>query len=336
MAVIKAKPEKFMPFMFGLVQRQLVIPQLFTRVADDTFKGAKNDTVTMKVGGLHTVARDYEFRTRTAPIVLDDIQGEGGIPIKLDRHIYSATGLTDEQMTFDEIEWTGDVIRPQAEAVANKFERAVVDGFNTIQYRNTIDFAHGDDPYLVAVEAQRMFDATGLLPEEGRYWLVGSNVAASILSHERVSKASVAGDARAATALGRAALLDIGGFTIVKSLSVDPNFSAFMHRSVMVLGTVAPVAPRGANQSARVSQDGLALRWLADYDSNFLRDRSIISMFFGMTPVYDERKGGLGTDRYELKPLEDYTMVGEDVPKTFRAIKVNFTPANGGSVLPAA
>lgn len=336
MAVIKAKPEKFMPFLFQLVRRRLILPEMITRVADDTFNGAQGDTVTMRVEGLRTVARKYEFRTRTAPIVLDDITGGGGIPVKLDTHTYSATGLTDEQMTLDDISWTREVIQPQAEAVANDLENDTVDAFNGILTRHTIPFAHGDDPYLVAVEAQRLLDngagagLRGLVPETGRYWLVGSNVAASILAHDRVSKAQAGSNEVANTALQRGTIANIAGWPVVRSLVVDPNFSMFMHRSVLVAGFVAPVSPRGAAQSSKLTQDGFSMRWLADYDANFLRDRSIVSAFSGFTPVYDERVGGTGTDRYDLKPLEDYTMVGDDVPKTFRAIKVNFTPAGTG------
>lgn len=330
MAVIKAKPEKFMPFLFALVKRRLIIPEMVVRVADDTFVGAQGDTVTMRVQGLHTVARKYDFRTRNAPIVLDDIQGGGGIPVKLDTHTYSATGLTDEQMTLDEIQWVGEVIQPQAEAVANDLENDVATAFNGLVTRQTIAFANGDDPYLVGVEAQRLFDATKLVPTGNRFWLVGSNVAASILASDRVSKASNAGDARAATALGQAEIADIAGFKVVKSLEIDPDASWFLHKSALVLGTVAPTAPRGAKQSAKLNQDGFGMRWLCDYDANYLRDRSIVSMFSGMTPVYDERIGGTGTDRYDLKPLDAYTMTGTDVPASFRAIKVNFTPSGTG------
>lgn len=337
MAVIKAKPEKFMPFLFGLVQRRLIIPEMVVRVADDAFKGAKNDTVSMRVPGLFTVARKYEWRTRTNPIVLDDIEGGGTIDVTLDTHTYSATSITNEQATLDDIDWIREVMVPQSEAVANDLENDVSDAFDALLTRESLDFAHGDDPYLVAVEAQRIFDGVPgrLVPVDNRFWLVGSNVAASILAHDRVSKSSEGANAMAQTALERGTIASIGGFRVVKSLEVDPNFSVFMSRSALVLGTVAPVPPRGAAQARRVTQGGFGMLWTFDYDSNYQRDRSVVSMFSGMTPVYDERVGGTGTDRFQLKPLEDYTMVDDDVPKSFRAIKVNFTSTTGGSVLPA-
>lgn len=340
MAVIKAKPEKFMPFLLGLVQRRLVVPEMVTRVADSTFVGAKDDTVSMNVPGLFTVARKYEWRTRTNPIVLDDIQGGGKIDIKLDTHTYSATGITNEQATLDEIDWVREVMVPQSEAVANDLENDVVDAFNGLKYRRTLPFAHGDDPYLVAIEAQRIFDGIPgrLVPTDNRFWLCGSNVVASILAHDRVSKSAEGNNEVATNALVNATVARIGGFRVVKSLEVDPNFSCFMSKSALVLGTVAPVVPRGVAQGQRITRDGFGMLWTFDYDSNFQRDRSVVSMFSGMTPVYDERIGGTGTDRYQLKT--NYSGTGDDVPKSFRAIKVVFDPAgtgaNEGSVLPGA
>jgi hypothetical protein len=340
MAVIKAKPEKFIPFTLGLVVRRLIVPQMITRVADSTFVGAKDDTVSMNVPGLFTVARKYEFRTRTNPIVLDDIQGGGKIDIKLDTHTYSATSITNEQATLDEIDWTREVMLPQAEAVANDIENDVVDAFNALRYRRELPFAHGDDPYLVAIEAQRIFDGIPgrLVPTDGRFWLCGSNVVASILAHDRVSRSAQGTAQLADNALLRAEVAQIGGFRVVKSLEVDPNFSCFMSKSALVLGTVAPVVPRGVAQGQRITQDGFGMLWTFDYDSNFQRDRSVVSMFSGLTPVYDERVGGTGTDRFQLKT--NYTNVGADVPKSFRAIKVNFDPAGTGAtegtVLPTA
>jgi hypothetical protein len=340
MAVIKALPEKFIPFTLGLVTRRLVVPAMITRVADSTFVGTQGDTVSMRVPGLYGVARKYEFRTRTAPIVLDDIQGGGKIDITLDTHTYSATGITNEQATLDELDWIREVMAPQAEAVANDLENDIVDAFNDLRYRRELPFAHGDDPYLIAIEAQRIFDGIPgrLVPTDGRYWLCGSNVVASILSHDRVSRQAQGNDTLADNALLRAEVAQIGGFRVVKSLEVDPNFSCFMSKSALVLGVVAPVPPRGAAQAQRITEGGFGMLWTFDYDNNFMRDRSTISTFSGLTPVYDERKGGTGTDRFQLKT--NYTGVGDDVPKSFRAIKVNFDPAGTGAtegtVLPAA
>jgi hypothetical protein len=38
-----------------------------------------------------------------------------------------------------------------------------------------------------------------------------------------------------------------------------------------------------------ISKLGYGLRWIQDYDANFLRDRSIVSSFYGVNEVRDER-----------------------------------------------
>ena len=138
MAVLKAKPEKIIEFFLAMVGRELIGPDLITRVSEDFFKGAQNDTVSMRVGNLRAVARDYEFRTRTAPIVMDDIEGGDTIPITLDRHVYSATGLTDEQLTLDNLEFATDVLTPQVEAVVGNYESKVVAASRAAQAASTV------------------------------------------------------------------------------------------------------------------------------------------------------------------------------------------------------
>lgn len=317
MAVAVEKVEKFMSFLWELTRRPLVMAQMITRVTDEAFKGAKDDTVTFRIPGLHTVARDYDFRGRTGPIVLDDIAGGAKIPIKLDRHSYSATAITDEQMTLDEIKFSQDVLRPQAEAVANKIENETAEAFYDLETDETIDFPEAADPYKIAIEATRIMSP--LVPDTGRFWLMGSNVEARVMASDRVSKADSAGGAEAANALANARRGRLGGWNLVASPILDPNFSAFMHKSALVLATVAPVVPDGAAVGRRFTQDGIGMRWIQDYDSNYLRDRSVVSMFHGLQYVYDRRKGGTGVDRYDLKPWE----VGE-TPSSFRAIKVIF------------
>lgn len=331
MAVIKAKAEKFIPYLFPLLARELVVPLLTTRVADDTFVGAQGDTVTMRVGNLRTIARKYEWRTRTAPIVLDDIQGGDGIPITFGTHTYSATGLTDEHYLMDEVELISEVLQPQVEAVARDLEADVIAAYNALPTRETVDFTENaanreiGDPYFVALNAQRALDRQKRVPRNGRVWLAGANVATAILKSDRISRFDSAG-ADNSSALRDATILKIADLNVVTSPEFDPNFSVVTHKSSLVLATVAPKAPRGAAMSAAARGDGFAMRWLMDYDANFLRDRSIVSMFSGISEVFDEIFLS-GAKEGQLKTPDDYTGVGADVPKSARAVRVNFTPA---------
>src|SRR5215216_5668777 len=258
-----------------MVGRELLGPDLITRVSEDFFKGAQNDTVSMKVGNLRAVARDYEFRTRTAPIVMDDIEGGDTIPITLDRHVYSATGLTDEQLTLDDIEFATDVLSPQVEAVVGNYEAKVVAAFRGAQAASTVTSTLAVDPHLIAIEARRLMNSYQVAPYGGRVFLVGSDVEAAWLASSRLSdtnKMDNVSDAVRDAVIGR-----LSGAPVITHPGLNPNEAYYFHKSSFVMGSVAPVAPRGAVVSAKQSRNGYAARWLMDYDPNFLRDRSVVS-----------------------------------------------------------
>lgn len=326
MAVIKAKADKVVRLALAIMERNLVSPYLSTRIPDAgrVFNGAKNDTVTLQVGRLRAIAREYEWRTRTNPIVMDDIEGEGGMPFKLDRHFVSATGLTLEHMTLDEINLVNDVVGPQAEAVAEQLEGAVLAKFATIPWKRTLTFDGADDPYLVALEAKRLLDADKVAPMSGRAYLVGSNVAAAWLASDRLSRYDSTGQT-GTPALREAIIGKLSGAPVVQSLDLDPNFVWYGHPSALFVANVAPVVPDGAAKGVRgISRGGFAGTWIQDYDANFARDRSLFHAFGGLTDVRDERDAS--------GDLLDPTGANYATAKNVRGIGMTFTPTNGGAV----
>ena len=287
MAVIKAKPEKIIDFFLAMVARELLGPDLVSRVGDEFFKGALNDTVNLRVGNLRAVARDYEFRTRTAPIVMDDIEGGDTIPVTLDRHVYSATGLTDEQLTLDDLEFATDVLSPQVEAVVGNYESKVVAAFRANQAASTVTSTLATDPHLVAVEARRLMNSHQVAPLGGRFFLVGSDVEAAWLTSDRLANADKIGDV--SDAVREAVIGKLAGAPVVVHQGLNPNEAYYFHKSSFLVGSVAPVAPRGAVVSAAAKRNGYSARWLMDYDPQYLRDRSVVSSFIGINEILDER-----------------------------------------------
>jgi hypothetical protein len=51
---------------------------------------------------------------------------------------------------------------------------------------------------------------------------------------------------------------------------------------------VAPAVPHGVTAGSRMAQNGLAMRWIRDYEALKLRDRSVVSSFAGCTSVADD------------------------------------------------
>lgn len=331
MAVIKTKPEKVVAFFLGMLERELIAPFVVTRVAQDFFKGAQNDTVTLRISGLRAVARDYEFRTRTAPIVLDDIAGEDSIDVKLDTHLYSATALTDEQMTLDDIEFANDVLGPQVDAVAGRAEGKVAAGLRAALVKYTVTFGDAADPHLVALEARRLMSSEKVAPYGGRAFLVGSDIAANFLASDRLSRYDSTGQ-EGTPALRESIIGRLAGAPVVQHEGLDPDEGYYLHKSGIVLGNVAPVVPQGVTAGRTgISKNGFAVRWIQDYDPNYLRDRSVVSSFMGVNDVRDERDL---TDM-SVRPA-DYDPDGAGAgaatgPRNVRVVKLDFTGT--GSVL---
>ncbi len=324
MAVLREKSKKVIPFLFPLMQTRSVMGQLVTRLADDTFVGSQGDVVSMRVGALRAVARKYEWRERRAPIVTDDIRGGQSVDIRFGIHTISATELTDEHLLMDEVKLATDVVMPQVESVVDDLELDVRDAFNQLRPKVTLTFNDGDDPYDFAVDAQAELNGFRVVPNDsGRFWLVGSNVAKTILKSDRITRYDSAGPSNE-SALRRAEIGDLAGLRVVQSQDVDPNFSIVTHKTGLVFANVAPlVPPTGAVSGARMTSQGWALRHIIDYDSNFAVTRSVVSAFSGISAVYDERVGGTGRDAMDLKVYAEGVQ-----PVSVRTIGVNFNGTN--------
>lgn len=309
------KPSVIVAVALERLRRELVLPRLVTRLGLADFQGAKDDTVNVRVPAILS-AREYEFRSRNNPIVLDTIE-ELSIPVTLSKHIYSAVALTDEDLTLDIVDFARQVLEPQVVGVAEKLEALIAEvmegatlAASDIPYIQDPDNA-GAGFYNALVDARQALN-TAKVPLANRFVVVGSNVESAALKEDAIRLASESGST---DALRRAILGDVAGFTIVVSQSVDPDFAMAAHRSAFAFANVAPVVPAGATFGQGIADSGLAMRWLRDYDPQYLRDRSVVSAFAGSASVEDGRdpdSGGQGG------PLNGTNT---------RAVKISFSPA---------
>lgn len=304
MAVLKVKAKKVIDFFLPMVERELISPLLVTRLAGDNFKGALGDTVTLRMPGAQAVARDYNFRGRTAPIVLDDITGGAAVPIKINTHVYSATGLEDEHMTLDEVDFAAEVLAPQVAAVTDRLEAKTVAGVRATNAKHTLTFDATDDPFLVALEAKRRMDAEKVAPTTGRVYLVGSDIAAQWLASDRLSRYDSTGQ-EGTPALREAIIGRLAGSPVVEHSGLNPGEGYYFHKSGLVTANLAPVVPQGVVQGRTgITRNGSAVRWIQDYDPQYLRDRSVVSSFFGYNDIRDERNAD-GSWMFEQGDMDD-------------------------------
>ncbi|MDT0267983.1 P22 phage major capsid protein family protein [Streptomyces sp. DSM 44915] len=278
------KPEVITATALGLLERDLILANLVWTDGEWDFSGAKNDTVTIRVPA-RLKAREYEWRNnRSESIVMDEVK-EHRVDIRLSKDIYSAVAVTDEELTLDISNFGSQILQPQTRAVAEAIDDNIAALIENAPYRTTLPF-NGDDPYVSVVAARKALNRAKV-PRGGRWLLVGSDVEERILLSERFSKAASAGEEAAVSALQEATVGRIAGFTVVQSEAIDPGHAFAFVQSAYAVATRAPVVPDGAKAGSRDSYHGFAMRWIQDYDSDRLRDRSVVSAFAGFNVVTD-------------------------------------------------
>jgi len=277
------KAAKYAALAVAGLQRDSVLPNIVTRFDGGNFVGAQNDTVTFRLPGV-TTARDYEWRTRTAPIVLDKI-GRTKIDIILNTHTYNAVPITDEELTMDVQSFSSEILLPQLTAVRERLEAKVVTALRAAPFVNiALNAATADDPYKFALKARRVLNTSGA-PQSNRVLLVGANVEEWILGSDRLQKMDPSG---AQSAYREAVLARAAGFDILTSSLVGDNDIFALHPTWAVLANVAPSVPEGVTYGATRQYEGYGLRVIKDYDPNYMRDRSVVSTFTGIASVNDE------------------------------------------------
>lgn len=315
------KARKFAAMIVGALARDTILPMSFTRYDGGNFKGGEGDTVTFKLPGV-TTARDYEWRTRTNPIVLDLI-GRTSVGIKLDSHLYHATPITDEENTLDLTSFGTEILTPQVVAVRERLELKTANALKTLPFKETALNASGsDDPFTFGLYAKGVLDRQGT-PRGGRNLLVGTNVLNWIMESDRVVKMD---PSAANTAFREATLARMAGFNIVDGGQLlEPNEIHAVHPSALVIANIAPDIPDGAKWGAKQSYQGFNMRIIRDYDTNFARDRSFVNTFAGWSSVNDEYEmEGTGLDRRIVLDDEGNPVI---TGKNVRGARGVFTPA---------
>lgn len=305
------KPEIILASAFGMLRRELILGRLVTRLGAGQFKGAQNDTVNFRIPAILT-GREYEFRTRSAPIIVDELE-EVSIPATLDRHLYSAVGVTDEELSLDIVSFSEQVLQPQVLAVATAIEDLLALLMVNGDYSHVpVSYTEGssDDAnfYKALVDARKVLNDSHV-PSSGRVVLLGSEVEAAALKEDSFRKVDESGsnDALREAVIGR-----VAGFTVIGNVqSLPGDFAIAYHPSAFGMVNMAPEIPAGVAFGASSSFENYAMRWIRDYDSAFLRDRSVLSTFAGFTSVEDER--------------DDH---GDLTEKNARAVLIDFTAAS--------
>lgn len=284
MAHTIVKPQKLAATAIGLLDREVVVPQLFVKRGVEDFKGSLNDTLNAKVPGV-LPGRTYAWRNdRSTPITFDEY-AERTVSVTFGGHAYSAVHLTDEQNDFDLQGDFGTLLDAQTRAVGRQLEMGAVEALEDAPYEVTIGGAEAD-PSAAFVEARRVLNRFNV-PTAGRYLLLGSDFDAVLQNDPDFNVASTVGDANADSALKDATIGRWKGFNIITSNEVDAATAYAFVPSAFIFLSAAPSVQAGNTFGANASFNNIAMRWVRDYDPAYLRDRSVVSTYYGFDEVTD-------------------------------------------------
>ncbi|UQA92868.1 P22 phage major capsid protein family protein [Streptomyces halobius] len=276
------KSEKIAATALGLLEREMVLSRLVWTNGGFDFTGAKNDTVTIRIPATIT-AREYEWRNdRSSDIVLDEL-AEDYTTVQLNKDIYSAIAVTDEELTLDIRDFGSQVLQPQVNAVAKAIDTGVASMIESANYTNTVTVDE-TDPWLGIVDARATLNKANV-PTEGRTILMGADVETALLKSGRINDVSKSGSD---SALRSATLGRLAGFDLVVSNAINPRAAYAFIPSAFVLATRAPAIPAGVTSGSSQSYNGLSMRWVRDYDAAKLRDRSILNVYAGYNVMTDK------------------------------------------------
>ncbi|MFJ6183761.1 hypothetical protein [Streptomyces sp. NPDC092295] len=279
------KPEKIATTAAVALEESLVVPAVFRREGIDQFKGTRGDAINIKVEGVLPY-RTYGWRNDRSTELQFDTYAEKTVQVTFGDDVYSAVQLTDEQNDFDLNGWA-KLMAKQTEAVGKGLEYEAVDYLLGAPYSITLGGAvSGRSLRKTLIRAREVLNKLRV-PKEGRTLLVGSGWENALLSDEDLNLASNVGDSEAVTALREATLGRRYGFSIVTSDELPADFAVAMVSSAFIFATGAPSVPQSVPFGAAASYNGVALRWIRDYDATRLVDRSVVNTYKGFRIVED-------------------------------------------------
>lgn len=211
-------------------------------------------------------------------IQFNDLE-QAWFPVKLEDQIYNALRLPDDFATFTLTDLTRQVLIPQAESVVNDLAAPLIAEMSGIATDAKIPAmaADGSNALQVLIKARQVLNERHI-PTDGRYFAVGADLEAAILSLPQLQKVNESGSSEV---LRNATIGRLFGFEIVADPALAADFGIAYHKDAFAHIMRPSRQPEGAAKSATVAQDGFALRWIQHYNPLQLEDQSVVDAFYG-------------------------------------------------------
>lgn len=267
----------------GALVQDLVLPRLVNRDVEADFQGGTGTVVNVRIpptvtgGGARTYTQT--LRDAATPIVLDRIT-ETTIPVAIGPMLYKGVPVTDEEFTFTLTDFTRQVIEPIVQPVGIGAEALLASKINAFPASTTIvPAADGSDIHDAILEARMTLDKR-YVPKQGRMLIVSPEVEMMLLS-DPINRLVRYQDSGSTEVLREANIGRLYGMPVIGSTELTAKSFVIMTRDAFTFVLRAPSVPAGCTFGQSVSYQGMAMRFIRDYDSAFMQDRAICSVFAG-------------------------------------------------------
>jgi hypothetical protein len=275
------KAEQIVATALGLLVRSSVLPGTMWQNAVGDFKGAKDDTVSIRVPA-YAPARTRALRSRATRD--RDQLFERKVDITLDTDVYKDVPITDEQLSLDIADFGAQVLNPVMAGIATKITDLAAALMQGAIYQNVIDYTYGDNPVkAIAIEARRLLNAANV-PIVGRSLALGGNLEAEFLGSEQFLDLSKSGST---TPLKEGSIGRVMGFDVFPAAELDPDEGYAYHKTAYAISNRAPVVPSGAPFGSSQSYQGFAMRMVRVLDSTNIEDILALDSWLGLNVVTD-------------------------------------------------
>lgn len=300
------KPNQIVDTAIKLLRRERVLAGLVTDHGVSNWGGSLGDTITIRVPGImHAHQRGIRDTDRT--LIDDQSIVEYPIPVKIDQHLYIPLAMKDEQLTLDIRDWARQVLFPMVQAIGEKNEANLATLIEGAPYTET-SIIDPSDTFLGFSDAVQRLSETNT-PKQGRVLVVGTGVATALRNDTQFRHANWSGD-DANTALRDAWVDRVAGMNVFESQWIRPDCAYVVHPTAFLVSYQAPVLPRGVTYGDSAAVDGIALRFLADYNYSGINDRYVLDTYAGYNLIVDPDQGFVRAAKLRLKMVGAISVVG--------------------------
>ena len=339
---LKVKPQVLIQAAVSALNDTLVISNTVTKRNDlATFFKAEGDTISQRVKGTVPVRQYTPRNDRSQPIITDNYQ-ESVVTVTISaERPYSAIKMTDEQADWDFTDGWQDIVEAQTSSIASYLEHGVLNQILQAPYERVIlvkddsagitaaQAANEDVFFNAVVEAKK---ALRLLrtPNDTLYAICGLDFEEKILKSNRFLKDQGTGD----NALTSSTLGTIAGVKFISTTHIPADEAYLYASSGFVAFTGVPRIPRSVPFGAAASAGGWALRFLMDYDTAYLTDRSVFDCYAGYSYVKDRVSVFDGRSNELISP-DEYFVRGIKLALKSSTSAVEKKPGDGSATTAA-